>query len=116
MIKYLKTHEWLNTDNGESGISDYAVEHLGDVVFIELPEMGKIVKKDESIAVIESHIAASDIFSPVSGKIIAVNKELEDSPEKINENPTTWLYKIDISNVEEINELLDEETYKNSLE
>ena len=116
MIKFLKTHEWININNGESGISEYAVEHLGDLVYIELPQLDKIVKKDEAIAVVESHKAASDIYSPVSGKIIEVNKKLEDAPEKLNEAPLTWLYKIEMSNPEETTQLLDEEDYKNTLE
>lgn len=116
MLRYLKTHEWINTESGESGISSYAVEHLGDVVFIELPQIGQLVKKDEGIAVIESHKAASDIYSPVSGKILEVNKDLESSPEKVNENPLIWMYKIEISDVKELNDLMDEKEYKNTLE
>tara|TARA_B100001778_G_C18116014_1_gene418382 strand:+ start:54 stop:407 length:354 start_codon:yes stop_codon:yes gene_type:complete len=115
MFKYAKSHEWINTDNGEVGITANAVELLGDIVFLELPQSGQTVAKDSSVAVVESVKAASDIYSPVSGSIVETNTDLESSPELLNENPNTWLFKIDISNKDELEGLLDESAYKEEI-
>ena len=111
MKKFAKTHEWINTENGEVGITENAIEQLGDIVFLELPEPGKEVTKDSPIAVVESVKAASDIYSPVSGKILEKNEDLENSPEGLNEQPTSWLFKIEPAQDAELEDLLDEEQY-----
>ncbi len=116
MKKYSKTHEWYNSETNEVGISSNAVELLGDIVFLELPQINQDVKKEESIAVIESVKAASDIYAPVSGKIIEVNQDLENSPEKINENPTVWMFKIENSDSEDLESLMNEEEYLSTIE
>ena len=116
MIKYAKSHEWFNTENGEVGITSNAIELLGDIVFLELPQVGQSVEKDGSIAVVESVKAASDIYSPVSGKILDTNSDLENSPEKLNENHDTWLFKIEITDDNEVDKLLDEISYKAGLD
>ena len=116
MKKFAKTHEWINTENGEVGITENAIEQLGDIVFLELPEAGKEVTKDSPIAVVESVKAASDIYSPVSGKILEKNEDLENAPEGLNEKPTSWLFKIEPAQVAELEELLDEEQYLKEIE
>ncbi|MBO8138877.1 MAG: glycine cleavage system protein GcvH [Thermosipho sp. (in: Bacteria)] len=118
MKKYTKTHEWIDTDSGLVGITNHAQEELGDIVYVDLPEVGKEVKKGEVLLSIESVKAASDIYAPVSGKIVEVNSELDASPELVNEDAEGkgWLVKIEISNSDELNELLTEEEYKNFLE
>ena len=115
MIKFAKTHEWINAENGEVGITENAIELLGDIVFLELPDVGKEFSKDSPIAVVESVKAASDIYTPVSGKVTAKNEELESSPENLNETPKSWLFKIEVSNKDELNSLLDEQEYKNEI-
>ncbi|MCD6105396.1 MAG: glycine cleavage system protein GcvH [Thermosipho sp. (in: Bacteria)] len=118
MKKYTKTHEWIDIDSGLVGITNHAQEELGDIVYVDLPEVGKEVKKGEVLLSIESVKAASDIYAPVSGKIVEVNSELDASPELVNEDAEGkgWLVKIEISNSDELNELLTEEEYKNFLE
>jgi glycine cleavage system H protein len=95
------------------GITDYAQSQLGDVVFLELPKVGTLVKKGDSIAVVESVKAASDIYAPLSGKVVEVNQSAADSPEMINSDPfdKAWLVKLEASNTEEISELLSSENY-----
>ena len=113
--KYTKDHEWvtLKNDIATVGISDHAQESLGDIVFIELPTIGKIVNVKEEICVVESVKAASDVYSPISGEIIEVNEVLLDNPEIINESPyhEGWFYKLQPSDSEEIDELLSPEQY-----
>jgi glycine cleavage system H protein len=116
MKKFAKTHEWINVQNGEVGITENAIELLGDIVFLELPESGKEISKDSPIAVVESVKAASDIYAPVSGKILEKNEDLENSPEGLNEQPNSWLFKIEPSNTEELDQLLNEDQYKEELE
>jgi len=116
MKKYAKTHEWINIENGEVGITGNAIELLGDIVFLELPDVGKEFSKDSPIAVIESVKAASDIYAPVSGKVTEKNEDLESSPENLNENPKSWLFKIDASNTDDFNSLLDEQENKNEID
>ena len=112
MKKFAKTHEWINIENGEVGITENAIELLGDIVFLELPEAGKEISKESPIAVVESVKAASD----VSGKIIEKNEDLENSPEGLNEQPNSWLFKIEPSNTEELDQLLSEDQYKEELD
>ena len=116
-LKYAESHEWLK-DNGDDsitcGISDHAQHQLTDIVFVELPEIGKVFKKGEQIAVVESVKAVSDIYSPVSGEVIEVNSQLEDNPEMLNKEPYTngWILKLKISNPEEIAFLMESFKYK----
>jgi len=119
--KYASSHEWaLLEDDGtvRVGITDHAQEALGDLVFVELPEVGQNVGKGDECSVVESVKAASDIYSPVSGEIIAVNDSLEDSPELVNEAPYDdgWLFVIQPVDVSELDEMLDTEAYQQSID
>ncbi len=112
-LKYTKSHEWLKTEDGLSvvGLTKFAVDALGDIVFIGLPEAGDEVKAGVSFADVESVKAVSDVFSPVSGKVAEVNEELLDSPEKLNEDPYgAWLIKVEATG--ETSELLDAAAYE----
>lgn len=115
-MKYSKDHEWLLMDDDGSatvGITDFAQNKLGDIVYVELPEVDAQFSKDDDIAVVESVKAASDVMSPVSGTVIAINGTLEDEPEKVNSNPTDegWFLKLKLDDPNEIDELMDEEAY-----
>ena len=118
-LKYAKTHEWLKVKGniGVIGISDHAQSELTDVVYVELPKVEKEVKKNEELCVIESVKSVSEIYAPISGKIIKVNEKLEDSPELVNKSPYDegWLVEIEIKNTQEINDLLDSKAYKKIL-
>ena len=115
-LKYAKTHEWAK-DNGDGtitvGITDHAQDQLGDLVFVELPEVGASFGAGDDCAVVESVKAASDIYSPASGEIVAVNGELEDAPELVNDGPyeNGWLFKVKMSDPAELNDLLDADGY-----
>ena len=115
-LKYTDTHEWLKItgDTAKIGITDHAQSELTDIVFIELPETGKTVKKGEELCVVESVKSVSEIFSPVSGKIVDVNKKLEDSPETINASPYDegWLVELELKDKSEVDNLLNENSYK----
>ncbi|WP_439573612.1 glycine cleavage system protein GcvH [Phreatobacter sp.] len=115
-VKYTKDHEYIRVDGdtGTVGISHYAQEQLGDVVFVELPGVGKPVKKGDSAAVVESVKAASDIYSPVSGEVTAANPDLEGAPATVNEDPAGkgWFFKVKIANPAELDDLMDEAAYK----
>lgn len=118
---YAETHEWaLKTEDGFiiCGISDYAQDSLGDVVFVELPEVGKAFKKGESFGVVESVKTTSDIHLPVSGEIVEVNNLLKDSPELINQSPFDkgWIVKIKPENPEELSSLMSSDDYKKYVE
>jgi glycine cleavage system H protein len=116
---YTKDHEWIIVqDNiGTIGITDYAQHELGDVVFVDLPEIGDTFEANEPFGSVESVKAVSEIFCPVSGEITEVNSKLEESPEMINESPhqKAWLAKIRLSNPEELKELLSSEEYEEYL-
>jgi len=119
-LRYTKTHEWVML-KGQSvvvGITDYAQEQLGDIVGVEFPEPGKEVEKGEAVAVIESVKSASDVYAPLSGIITQINEELEDAPELINEEPYKkgWIFKLKISNEEELTELMDYDEYQSFIE
>ena len=118
-LKYAKTHEWLKVKGniGVIGISDHAQSELTDVVYVELPKVEKEVKKNEELCVVESVKSVSEIYAPISGKIIKVNEKLEDSPELVNKSPYDegWLVEIEIKNTQEINDLLDSKSYKKIL-
>ncbi|WP_024954567.1 glycine cleavage system protein GcvH [Sulfurospirillum arcachonense] len=120
MIKrYSNEHEWaiLDADTASVGLSAYAVEQLGDITFVELPEIGASAEKDDSIAFIESVKAASDIYIPIGGEVIEVNEELEDAPELLNEAAeSTWIMKIKVSDASEFDSLMDEASYKAYIE
>ena len=120
-LKFLKSHEWARVEgNGRVtvGISDHAQGLLGDLVYVELPEVGATAKANEQIAVVESVKAASDVYSPISGTIVEVNSALADKPETINEDAygAGWLCVIELSNKEEVNDLLDPDDYAELLE
>ena len=119
-IFYTKDHEWIkvNGNEGVVGITAYASEQLGDIVFVELPQEGTIFDQGKDVAVIESVKAASEIYNPTSGEIIEINSSLEENPEIINDDPLLagWLYKIKISNSEELKNLMNEEDYKKLIE
>ncbi|WP_421144325.1 glycine cleavage system protein GcvH [Aeromonas dhakensis] len=117
-LKYATSHEWIRVEvNGEAvvGITEHAQELLGDMVFVDLPEVGKQVGAGDDCAVAESVKAASDIYSPVSGEILAVNEELEGSPELVNSDPygAGWLFRIKLDDAGELANLLDAEGYQN---
>jgi glycine cleavage system H protein len=118
-LKYTDTHEWLKLkgDTAIIGITDHAQTELTDIVFVELPEVGKEIKKGEELCVVESVKSVSEIYAPVSGKIVDVNEKLEDAPETVNEKPYDdgWLVELEIKNKSEIDVLLDAESYKKSL-
>ena len=120
-LKFLKSHEWARVEgNGRVtvGISDHAQGLLGDLVYVELPEVGATAKAGEQIAVVESVKAASDVYSPISGKVVEVNSDLSDKPETINEDAygEGWMFVIELTNAEEVNELLDPDAYAEALE
>jgi glycine cleavage system H protein len=115
-VRYTKDHEYIRVegDTGTIGISDYAQQQLGDVVFVELPELGRKVGRGEGAAVVESVKAASDIYAPVGGEVVAVNGELEAAPGTVNEDPAGkgWFVKLRIADAKELDELMDEAAYQ----
>jgi glycine cleavage system H protein len=115
-LRYSKTHEWacLEGKNARVGISDYAQSQLGDVVFIELPDVGAVFTQSAQCATVESTKAASEIYAPLSGKVTAVNSELADNPQWINESPEEkgWIFILELSKPEQIPALMDEAAYK----
>ncbi|MDD8018443.1 MAG: glycine cleavage system protein GcvH [Bacteroidota bacterium] len=115
-IKYTKDHEWIRVEgtNGVVGITEYAQGELGDIVFVELPSIGKKVEAGQSFGTVEAVKAVSDLYSPVTGEVTAVNKEIQDSPELINKEPYErgWMIKIKIEKSSELISLLDAEAYK----
>ena len=120
-LKYMDSHEWVRVEADGTvtiGITDFAQEQLGDVVFVELPEVDMEVEIGQEIAVVESVKAASDIYAPLSGKVIAVNEQLVDAPELTNEDSygKAWFFKMELSNPDELDNLLDAEGYKAACE
>ena len=115
-LRYTKSHEWV-LDNGDGtvtlGITDHAQQALGDVVFVELPEVGQELASGEEFGVIESVKAASDLYAPVGGEVVAVNESLEDAPETVNESPYEdgWIAKLKLSDADALAALLDAEAY-----
>ena len=115
-LKYANSHEWVRQDSNNIvtiGISDYAQEKLGDVVFVELPDDGAEILAGDSVAVVESVKAASDIYTPVTGTVVEVNSALEDAPEQINTDSYEdgWLFKVKLSDPEELLDLMDADSY-----
>jgi len=120
-LKYAATHEWVRLEEDGTatiGISNHAQDALGDIVFIELPEVGATIHAKDEVAVVESVKAASDVYSPISGEIIATNELLADAPETVNAVPYDdgWLYKIKISDEIELDELMDADAYSDHCE
>ncbi|WMN53455.1 glycine cleavage system protein GcvH [Vibrio alginolyticus] len=119
-LKFADSHEWVR-DNGDGtvtiGISEHAQEMLGDVVFVDLPDVEDEVEAGESFSLVESVKAASDIYAPITGEIVEINEELEDSPELINEEPYEggWIVKVKMSDVSELDNLKDADEYLNSI-
>ncbi len=115
-IKYSAEHDWIQ-DNGDGtvliGITDFAQQQLGDLVFVELPEVGDEITKGEEISVIESVKAASDLYAPVDGTVIEVNEALEDEPELINEDAmANWILKVELADTSDLDDLMDEAAYQ----
>ena len=115
-IYYTKEHEWISVDGdiGTVGITKHAAEQLGDIVFVELPEVGQEVEQGGESGVVESVKAASDVYAPVSGEVTEVNEALSEDPGKVNEDPEGegWFYKVKIANPDELNDLMDAAAYE----
>ncbi len=118
--KYSNTHEWVKMegDTAVVGISDYAQDALGDIVFVELPVVGMKLEKGQTFGVVESVKAASDVFAPISGEVESINEQLTDSPDIVNKEPFTagWMLKLRPANMAELNDLMDAPTYKSKIE
>ncbi|MDE0956589.1 MAG: glycine cleavage system protein GcvH [Pseudomonadales bacterium] len=115
-LSYVSSHEWIRNEGDgivTIGVTDFAQEQLGDVVFVELPDVGTQLTSEDEFGVIESVKAASDLFAPVSGEVIAINEQLDDDPELVNSDPygDAWLLQIRLTNPEELEHLLDAEAY-----
>ena len=119
-LRYTTDHEWVRVegDSAVVGISDYAQEQLGDVVFVELPDVGTSFAQNDDAAVVESVKAASEIYAPIGGKILEINNSLVDAPETLNSDPTGdgWMFKISIADASEVDALMDEAAYKTFVE
>jgi len=120
-LKFMKSHEWARVEDKGTvtvGISDHAQGLLGDLVYVELPSVGDTVKAGNAVAVVESVKAASDVYAPVSGEVVAVNEALPDKPETINEDAygDGWIFVIEAEDPEQLNELLDPDAYAELLE
>jgi len=119
-LKYTEEHEWVLIEDGVAtvGITDFAQDSLGDVVFVELPEVGAVLEAGKSFGVVESVKAVSDVYAPVSGEVIEVNEELPDTPELVNTSPYEdgWMVKIKVSDNGELDELMDAEAYQEFVE
>ena len=117
MIKYTKQHEWVSINDGDQkaavGVTDYAQKQLGDIVYVELPEIGVKVNQGDEVAVVESVKAAAEVYSPISGEISEVNENLADSPELINNEAETngWFFKLIPSEENQLKELMDKDSY-----
>ena len=115
-VKYSKEHEWVRMEGDAAvvGISDYAQEQLGEIVFVELPDVGKKLEKGDEAAVIESVKAASEVYAPVSGEVSEVNGDLDAAPAKVNTDATGegWLFKMTLADPDELDEMMDEDDYK----
>jgi len=119
-MKFTEEHEWLRVEDDlvVVGVTEHAATQLGDIVFVELPEAGTEVAKDDEVVVIESVKAASDISAPLDGEIVAVNDALADKPGLVNEDPTGagWFFKIKASDLSQMDEYMDEDAYKEMIE
>ena len=119
-LKYSKEHEWVRVADGVAtiGISDFAQEELGDIVNVELPEEGDSFTKDEAFGAVESVKASSEIFAPVSGKVVEINEPLFDTPELLNEDPYDegWMVRVELSDPAELDDLMDAAAYQQYIE
>jgi glycine cleavage system H protein len=119
-LKYTESHEWVRTEADGTitvGITEYAQDALGDIVFVELPEIGQALAAGKDCAVVESVKAASDIYAPIGGEVIAVNESLADAPEQINANAyEAWLFKLKPSNLDDLGGLLDAAAYGKNID
>lgn len=119
-LRYSKDHEWIEVEGNRAriGITDYAQQSLGDIVFVELPQVGDEFTAQDSFGVVESVKSASDVYTPVSGKVVAVNEALVDKPQIINSDPygQGWLIEIEMSDPSEVEDLLDAESYRQLIE
>ena len=115
-LRYSEEHEWVSVDGDIAtvGISDFAQQQLGDVVFVELPDVGRAVERGAEIAVVESVKAASEIYAPLSGEVVEINDALTDEPAKVNESPegNGWFFKMRLTDAAEVAELMDAAAYK----
>ena len=115
-LKFLDSHEWARDDDGvvTVGISNHAQELLGDIVYVELPQIGSSVSQKDGVAIVESVKAASDVYSPLTGEIVEINEKLSDNPEIINSSPYEdgWFFKVKPQNINELDEMLDSDAYK----
>ncbi len=115
-LKFLDSHEWARDDDGvvTVGISNHAQELLGDIVYVELPQIGSSVSQKDGVAIVESVKAASDVYSPLTGEIVEINEKLSDNPEIINSSPYEdgWFFKVKPQNIDELDEMLDSDAYK----
>lgn len=115
---YTKDHEWVKVEGNLAfiGVADYAQHHLGDIVYVELPEIDDEIEKEDSFSAIESVKAAADVYMPISGKVVEVNEELIDDPALLNADPyENWMIKVEITNKEELEELMTSEEYEKFL-
>lgn len=119
-LKYTKDHEWVKVEGNRAiiGITDYAQDSLGDIVFVELPSVGEEVEAAESFGVVESVKTASDLYSPISGKVLEVNEGLADAPELVNQEPygKGWMIIVELDNPAELDDLMDAEQYQSMVE
>ncbi len=118
-LKYSKTHEWIDIEGNKAkiGITDFAQDSLGDIVYVELPDIGQELQKDADFGVVESVKAVSDLYSPLTGKVTAVNSDLEETPEALNSSPyDSWIIELEIKEKDELDELMDEKDYISFLE
>jgi glycine cleavage system H protein len=119
-LQYARTHEWIRIEGDEAtiGITDYAQDALGDVVFVDLPEVGRQVAQGEAIAEVESTKSVSEIYAPVAGTVVDVNAELSDNPERLNEEPygEGWIFALELDDPAQLDELLDAEGYRALIE
>lgn len=119
-LKYSKEHEWVRVEGDEAviGITDHAQEQLSDVVYVELPEVGDTFERGDILGTVESVKAASDVYMPVSGEIVAVNELLQDSPEMVNDDPygAAWFVRVTLSHPDELDDLMDADAYREYVE
>jgi glycine cleavage system H protein len=119
-LKYTRDHEWARVKGNRVtiGITDFAQDQLGDVVYVELPDLGDVVKKGEAFGVVESTKAVSDLFAPVSGKVVEVNDPLADAPETVNEDPYEegWMIVVEVADPKDLGDLLDAPAYQKFVE
>ena len=114
-LKYSESHEWVKVEDGIAviGVSDFAQQEMGDITYVDMPDVDDEVVAGEEFGALESVKAASDLISPVSGQVVAVNEELDDAPEKVNEDAyANWIIKVEMSDASELDALMDAEAYK----